>query len=276
MTVTRYSHRPAAPDERETRDRGRQENVRDVMPGIDMAVWGLSEVPARYTFPTRALPPAGVPSTAGHPDFIDHQLGTDEVQARYAAGSATAFQPRAYVPDRATTTSDHHPVPARYAFAADGGGGTNQPPTASFTHTCAGLGCAFTDTGGDADGAIAGHHGDFGDDRTSSATHPSVTYPAAGPYPVSLTVTDDGGATHTTTTTTTTNVTVTTGGGGSPAAAVVNEVPANEPGDATLSSPRPQALGEEPLLRYGASRVLQDSWICWYSSGQRTARDSGR
>ncbi|MEV7415618.1 lamin tail domain-containing protein [Streptomyces sp. NPDC089919] len=78
---------------------------------------------ARYTFPTRALSLAGVPSTADYPDFIDHQLTTDEVQAKYVAGSATAFQPQAYIPNYATTTSDHYPVLARYNFLLGGGGG---------------------------------------------------------------------------------------------------------------------------------------------------------
>ncbi|MEU4273145.1 lamin tail domain-containing protein [Streptomyces sp. NPDC026092] len=78
---------------------------------------------ARYTFPTRALSLAGVPSTAGYPDFIDHQLTTNEVQAKYVAGSATAFQPQPYVPNYPTTTSDHYPVLARYDFVIGGGGG---------------------------------------------------------------------------------------------------------------------------------------------------------
>lgn len=78
---------------------------------------------ARYTFPTRALSLAGVASTTDYPDFIDHQLTTNEVQAKYVAGSATAFQPQAYVPNYATTTSDHYPVLARYDFAVGGGSG---------------------------------------------------------------------------------------------------------------------------------------------------------
>ncbi|MFG3040694.1 lamin tail domain-containing protein [Streptomyces sp. NPDC048330] len=78
---------------------------------------------ARYTFPTRALSLAGVASTTSYPDFIDHQLTTDEVQAKYVAGSATAFQPQPYVPNYATTTSDHYPVLARYDFVIGGGGG---------------------------------------------------------------------------------------------------------------------------------------------------------
>ncbi|GIG55931.1 hypothetical protein Lfu02_03030 [Longispora fulva] len=182
---------------------------------------------ARYGFPTRALSLAGVASTTGYPDFIDHQLNTNEVNAKYVAGSATAFQPQAYIPNYATTTSDHYPVLARYNFTLGGGGG-NQPPTAAFTSSCTNLTCTFTDGSTDADGTITGRSWTFGDGQTSTATNPSVTYAAAGTYPVSLTVTDNGGATHTTTQ----NVTVTAGGGG-PANVIINEVLANEPGSDT-------------------------------------------
>jgi PKD repeat protein len=184
---------------------------------------------ARYGFPTRALSLAGVSSTAGYPDFIDHQLNSNEVQAKYVAGSATAFQPQAYVPNYAATTSDHYPVFARYNFVTGAGGGTNQPPTASFTHSCTGLACTFTDGSSDAGGSIVSRSWNFGNGQTSSATNPSVTYASAGTYAVSLTVTDNGGATHTTTR----NVTVTATGGGTPANVVVNEVLANEPGSST-------------------------------------------
>ncbi|MFF2573505.1 lamin tail domain-containing protein [Streptomyces sp. NPDC058084] len=184
---------------------------------------------ARYTFPTRALSLAGVSSTAGYPDFIDHQLTTNEVQAKYVAGSATAFQPQPYIPNYATTTSDHYPVLARYNFVIGGGGGSNQQPTASYTHSCAALTCTFTDGSTDPDGAVVSRSWDFGNGQTSTATNPTVTYASAGTYPVSLTVTDNGGATRTTTQ----NVTVTAGGGGGPANVIVNEVLANEPGSST-------------------------------------------
>ncbi|MQY15417.1 hypothetical protein SRB5_55990 [Streptomyces sp. RB5] len=80
---------------------------------------------ARYGFPTRALSLAGVASTTSYPDFIDHQLGTNEVYARYVAGTAKAFQPQAYIPNYASTTTDHYPVMARYNFVTGGGGGTD-------------------------------------------------------------------------------------------------------------------------------------------------------
>lgn len=73
----------------------------------------------------------------------------------------------------------------------------NQPPAASFTSSCSGLTCTFTDTSTDADGTIATHSWSFGDGTTSTAANPSHTYGSAGNYNVSLTVTDDDGATDT-------------------------------------------------------------------------------
>lgn len=183
---------------------------------------------ARYTFPTRALSQSGVASTTGYPDFIDHQLNTNEVDAKYVASSAQAFQPQPYVSNYATTTSDHYPVLARYSFTLGGGGGGNQAPAAAFTHSCTDLACTFTDASTDADGTIASRSWDFGNGQTSTAANPSVTYAAAGTYTVSLTVTDDDGATNSTTQ----SVTVAAGGGG-PAEVIVNEVLANEPGSQT-------------------------------------------
>ncbi|WP_066370530.1 lamin tail domain-containing protein [Herbidospora mongoliensis] len=183
---------------------------------------------ARYTFPTRALSLAGVSSTAGYPDFIDHQLTTNEVQAKYVAGSAKAFQPQAYISNYASTTSDHYPVFARYNFVIGGGGG-NQSPTASFTNSCTALSCTFTDGSTDSDGTVVSRGWNFGNGQTSTATNPAVTYASAGTYTVSLTVTDNGGATHTTTK----SITVTTGGGGGAANVMINEVLANEAGSST-------------------------------------------
>jgi endonuclease/exonuclease/phosphatase family metal-dependent hydrolase len=69
---------------------------------------------ARYTFPTKALTDAGIASTTGYPDFIDHQLATNEMMADYIASSAHVVRADQYVPNYATTTTDHYPVVSRW------------------------------------------------------------------------------------------------------------------------------------------------------------------
>jgi PKD repeat protein len=76
----------------------------------------------------------------------------------------------------------------------------NQPPTAAFTASPAGLGVSFDATGSsDADGTVAGYAWDFGDGQTGSGATPNHAYAAPGTYAVRLTVTDDDGATAATT-----------------------------------------------------------------------------
>jgi subtilisin family serine protease len=103
------------------------------------------------------------------------------------------------------------------AWDGDGNGGgddppppAHEPPTASFTYSCAELACSFTDTSADSDGQVVAWSWDFGDGGTASAQHPGYTYASAGTYTVTLTVTDDGGATGTASQ----NVTVTAGDDG--------------------------------------------------------------
>ncbi|GAB1818653.1 lamin tail domain-containing protein [Herbidospora sp. RD11066] len=217
---------------------------------------------ARYTYPTRALSLAGVSSTAGYPDFIDHQLVSNEVQAKYVAGSAKAFQPQAYISNYASTTSDHYPVFARYNFVLGGGGGGNQAPTAAFTNSCTALSCSFTDGSTDSDGTIASRSWNFGNGQTSTATNPSVTYASAGTYTVSLTVTDNGGATNTTT------KSITVGSGGGAANVMINEVLANEAGSSTAS----EAV---EIVNTGGSAIGIGGWTLRDGSALRHTFASG-
>jgi PKD repeat protein len=71
----------------------------------------------------------------------------------------------------------------------------NQPPTAAFVESCAGVACSLTDQSTDSDGSVTGWTWTFGDGGTSTLRNPSHTYTAPGTYTVTLTATDDDGAT---------------------------------------------------------------------------------
>ena len=76
------------------------------------------------------------------------------------------------------------------------GGGTNQPPTASFTYSCTNLSCSFDGAASsDPDGSISSYSWNFGDGTTGSGATPSKSYSTGGSFNVTLTVTDNGGAT---------------------------------------------------------------------------------
>ncbi|MCA1830080.1 MAG: S8 family serine peptidase, partial [Actinobacteria bacterium] len=81
-----------------------------------------------------------------------------------------------------------------YTGFISAGGGSNAAPVASFTSSCTGLSCTFTDTSTDSDGTIASRSWNFGDGGTSTAANPSHTYAGAGTYAVTVTVTDNAGA----------------------------------------------------------------------------------
>jgi PKD repeat protein len=69
----------------------------------------------------------------------------------------------------------------------------NLPPAANFSSTCSALRCDFRDASTD-DGEIVSWNWSFGTEG-SSLRNPFYNYPAAGTYPVTLTVTDDEGVT---------------------------------------------------------------------------------
>jgi subtilisin family serine protease len=90
------------------------------------------------------------------------------------------------------------------------GGPANQPPAASFTFSCTGLGCSFDGTASsDIDGTISTYAWTFGDGAAGTGATPSHTYSTGGTYGVTLTVTDNAGAPGAQTR----NVTVSGGGG---------------------------------------------------------------
>ena len=89
------------------------------------------------------------------------------------------------------------------ACGGDNGGGVgpdpNDPPAAAFTEVCTELSCVFTDASTDPDGnaTITAWSWNFGDNTPVSSTQsPTHVFPAAGPYTVELTVTDDEGVTN--------------------------------------------------------------------------------
>jgi len=90
-------------------------------------------------------------------------------------------------------------IQAQYALR-NGGGGGNQPPSASFTWGATGLAASFDGSGSsDPDGSVTGYSWSFGDGAAGTGASTSHTYAAPGTYTAQLTVTDNQGATGSTT-----------------------------------------------------------------------------
>lgn len=85
-----------------------------ISPGRPSPYANLVAQGPRWVFPTAALSAAGVSTTTGYSDAIDHILASDEAMAGYAASSAEAYRVDSFIPSYNTTTSDHFPVLARF------------------------------------------------------------------------------------------------------------------------------------------------------------------
>jgi PKD repeat protein len=70
-----------------------------------------------------------------------------------------------------------------------------QAPVASFTASCIGMDCTFTDASTAPAGSVVAWSWNFGNGVTSTVQNPTYSYPIAGTYTVSLTVTDNVGGT---------------------------------------------------------------------------------
>ncbi len=77
------------------------------------------------------------------------------------------------------------------------GGGTNQDPHAAFAVSCEELTCTVNGSGSTDDGSIASYAWTFGDGGTASGATPAPHhYATAGPYTITLKVTDNQSATN--------------------------------------------------------------------------------
>ncbi|WP_177233506.1 S8 family serine peptidase [Stigmatella erecta] len=70
-------------------------------------------------------------------------------------------------------------------------------PVASFSFSCTGLACGFTDASTSAQGTLTSWTWDFGDGGSSTESSPSHAYAAGGTYTVSLSVKNSAGKTAT-------------------------------------------------------------------------------
>jgi endonuclease/exonuclease/phosphatase family metal-dependent hydrolase len=96
-----------------------------ITPGQPSPYASLLNDSADYAFPSLALTNAGISSTIGFPDTIDHHLNTNDANATYVAGSIEVYRVDNFISSYGSTTSDHFPVLSRYTWSG-GGGGTPQ------------------------------------------------------------------------------------------------------------------------------------------------------
>ena len=94
-----------------------------------------------------------------------------------------------------SSTANNHLLFSR--VGGGGGGGeepVNEAPTASFSTSCSGMRCTFTDGSTDSDGAVVAWTWNFGNGTSDEPGPHVVDYTTEGQYVVTLTVTDNDGA----------------------------------------------------------------------------------
>lgn len=133
-----------------------------------------------------------------HWDFGDGQI-SDLQNPSHTYAAAQTYKVTLTVTDNggATDAKTHDAKPKAAPPPPE-----NKAPHAEFDVACPNpdLTCTFTDRSTDEDGSVSAWHWDFGDGQSldaPSSAPVSHTYSAAGSYPVTLRVTDNGGATDT-------------------------------------------------------------------------------
>ncbi|CAN5125372.1 hypothetical protein BH09ACT1_BH09ACT1_13530 [soil metagenome] len=126
------------------------------------------------------------------------RIGADQLSGWPAAGGNSlvgSIGQAAVYPSTLAASS----ISAHYTLGT-GGVAANVAPTAAFTSSCTNLSCTVNgSTSTDPDGTIASYAWNFCDGGTATGATASHTYPTAGTYTITLTVTDDDGATNSTT-----------------------------------------------------------------------------
>ena len=150
-------------------------------------------------------PGVGITSAWGTGDSVTNTISGTSMATPHVAGVAALYlstNPTATMsqvenaltsnatPNKVTGAGTGSPNLLLYSGFIGGGSPTNSPPVASFTYSCSGLMCSFTDTSTDPDSNIATRSWNFGDSMVSSSQNPTHAYATDGTYLVTLTVTD--------------------------------------------------------------------------------------
>ena len=150
-------------------------------------------------------PGVGITSAWGTGDSVTNTISGTSMATPHVAGVAALYlstNPTATMsqvenaltsnatPNKVTGAGTGSPNLLLYSGFIGGGSPPNSPPVASFTYSCSGLMCSFTDTSTDPENNIATRSWNFGDSMVSSSQNPTHAYATDGTYLVTLTVTD--------------------------------------------------------------------------------------